>query len=208
MYESFFDWKKVGLPQIRYLPNFKALRSFVCELWIFRHAEWHRIVKFDTYSKVRIGAWQNWCALAGSWGNHGCFLSVGGQGTSYLCAACQKWVHVRYSGLARSSLYRHCPVCCADQASPPLSRPQHHPPPTLIAPDSSPHQTQNRCNFRQINTSGILNSNHQLLQLLRDQNILIVCIQRTKFTETSTLPPFPSYAFFARTDHSGVQVGW
>ena len=35
-----------------------------------------------------------------------CDSNVTCHGTSYLCTACQKWVHARCSGLARRSLYR------------------------------------------------------------------------------------------------------
>ena len=127
-----------------------------------------------------------------------CDSNVTWRGTSYLCTDCQRWVHARCSGLARSSLYGQgtwrCPVCCAGQASP-LSSPSqhHHSPPASPTPNPGPDQIQNRGHFLQFNTNGILNSQQQLLQLLQDQNILIACIQETKLTETSILPPFPNY---------------
>ena len=116
---------------------------------------------------------------------------------------------VQWSG--RSSLYRRdtwrCPACCAGQASTPPSSSQHHPPPKPPAPSSSRDQNQNRCHFLQFSTNGILNSRHQLLQLLQDRNILIACIQETKLTETYTLLPFSIYAA-VRKDRPQGRGGW
>ena len=66
--------------------------------------------------------------------------------------------------------------------------------PSTYLPPVAPNVPQARGHFLQININGILNSHQQLLQLLRDQNILIACIQETKLTATSVLPPFPNYA--------------
>ena len=139
-----------------------------------------------------------------------CNANVTWSGTSYQCNGCQKWVHARCSGLTRSSQYVfgvwRCSGCASVRVpTPPPATPPRPLPPT--SPPVAPNVPQARGHFLQININGILNSHQQLLQLLRDQNILIACIQETKLTATSVLPPFPNYAVLRKDRPQGRGEG-
>ena len=130
-----------------------------------------------------------------------CGQNVTWHGISYLCTGCNRWVHRRCSGLNRVVDYNHQTwICskCVENSTPAVLQP-----PSPPAPAPLTRFQQIRGHFLQFNTNGILNSHQQLTQLLKDQNILIACIQETKLTDTSSLPPFPNYAVLRKDRSQG-----
>ena len=157
-----------------------------------------------------------------------CTRNVTRRYISFRCTSCQLWVHSACCSLRTRGDYEAfngtwmCPTCnpvqpaIAPQNPPiPLSvspggqaamnQPAPHPIPLASSPGGRAALAQGH--FLQFNTNGITNSRQEINDLLKQQDILVACIQETKLTSNSATPIFDKYTVERRDRPVGGAEG-